>query len=459
MKHLLILIAAILLLGILFAVIFALSNDVPAGAASGTQPAPSPTAQGRAVLLPSRDNQSRNNSGSIAACSFVVVRDCNGNETVVQFGALPTLTPQPTSSPTPTAPPTNTPRPSATAVQPSATPFPTNTPFATPTQDSAVIQCVTAQPSLRVRSGPGTTFDVLGTLPTGATVTVTGTAGGWSQIDWQGRQAWVASAYLAACRTATGWHTTIPGIDYTDLETSLNILKANGHTVAVKAVDDLRSALMARDRGGYAVFRTVSAGDSPDQTLEPAVAALARYNSQRTFLPPPSAGIWIEPDNETGLIRNVEWADVYLSEIIRLYSEAGYTVVFGTEGPGWWDEGQVRALDQTWAAARQYHACLGYHAYGVTKDAPVSTSGIWLGYRHRLIHRWLIDAGYGDIPICGTEIGTGQGDEPFSVEDFLAYNAAVQGDTYLLFTAWWTAGQWKTTTTNGHMAAAANALQ
>jgi len=41
----------------------------------------------------------------------------------------------------------------------------------------------------------------------------------------------------------------------------------------------------------------------------------------------------------------------------------------------------------------------------------VADSDIWRGYRHRLIYAWLVEAGYPDIPLCGTEIGSGTGYE------------------------------------------------
>jgi len=51
---------------------------------------------------------------------------------------------------------------------------------------SGVAHRVTARSGLRLRSGPGTDFDVIGGLPFGATVRVLARRGGWAKIDRNG---------------------------------------------------------------------------------------------------------------------------------------------------------------------------------------------------------------------------------------------------------------------------------
>lgn len=58
---------------------------------------------------------------------------------------------------------------------------------------------VTANGGLNVRSGPGSTYRVLGTVGTGAKVDSTGAAqNGWIPITYQGQQGWVSQQYLKA---------------------------------------------------------------------------------------------------------------------------------------------------------------------------------------------------------------------------------------------------------------------
>lgn len=50
--------------------------------------------------------------------------------------------------------------------------------------------------SLRVRSGAGTSFDVIGNLKRGDTVTILNEEGEWLQIDFNGHNGWVHSSYI-----------------------------------------------------------------------------------------------------------------------------------------------------------------------------------------------------------------------------------------------------------------------
>lgn len=62
---------------------------------------------------------------------------------------------------------------------------------------SGATHTVTAKSGLNVRSGAGTGYSILGTLPYGTSVTVTGTSGGWSAIQYSGRTGYVSSNYLS----------------------------------------------------------------------------------------------------------------------------------------------------------------------------------------------------------------------------------------------------------------------
>jgi len=399
----------------------------------------------------------------------------------------PSLTPShtPTSTPQPTAPPTNTPRPTAT-LAPSTTPTPEQTILPTlppstpqPPDEAVCYGTVAVDTTLNIRRSP-VDGEVVAMLRPGERVRI-------AQVDYLGHDEWVylyaangregwSAAYWRGqefirydisdgCldvrfpEHAVGWHSVINGPDHNDMLASFDVLQHKGYRVAVKAVDDARVAGWAVERGGIGVWRTIRIGDCADTSLDPKVAAQLRLIGQGPYLPPVEAGIWIEPDNECPpYFEDLAWLDAYTAELIRLFSERGYKVVFGTQGPGYWERAQVLALERTWATARQYHACLGYHAYAVLPGRRVADSSIWLGYRHRLISGWMAEAGYPDIPLCATEVGSGMGYQPSLPGDFRDWNVAVRGEANLMFSAWWTAGDWANASVDGQMASMARGL-
>ena len=419
-----------------------------------------------------------------ASIARVVVEYADGSTAVfvpastVPPTATPSQTPAATNTPTPTAPPTNTPRPTATPVFDTPTPEHTAQPTATP-DERACFGTVQVDTSLNVRAAP-VDGAVVATLRPGERVRIErveyvghdewvylhtrDSRQGWSAAYWR-MQEFIAYDITQACldvrfpEHAIGWHHVNVNPAHNDMLASFDVLQHRGYDVAVKAVDDARVAGWAVERGGFGVWRTIRAGDCADTTLDPRVAAQLRLVGQGPYLPPVEAGIWIEPDNECPrYFDDLAWLDAYTAELIRLFSERGYKVVFGTQGPGWWEREQVLALDDTWATARRYHACLGYHAYSTFPGVRVADSDIWRGYRHRLIYAWLVEASYPDIPLCGTEIGSGTGYEEPMPGDFRDWNVAVQGEANLMFSAWWTAGKWANASVDGQMASMARLL-
>ena len=55
----------------------------------------------------------------------------------------------------------------------------------------------TAETSLNVRSGPGTEYEVVGTIPDGGTVDVRGCTGGWCRVSFSGGSGYASRNYLA----------------------------------------------------------------------------------------------------------------------------------------------------------------------------------------------------------------------------------------------------------------------
>ena len=119
---------------------------------------------------------------------------------LVSCGEAPTPTPQPTSTP---EPPTETPIPepptsTATPVPPTPTSEPTATPEP-PTPTLVAEGVVNAEPSLNLRAGASTSFDVLASMPTGTKVTMLerNADSTWVKVKSEEfGEGWVAAEYL-----------------------------------------------------------------------------------------------------------------------------------------------------------------------------------------------------------------------------------------------------------------------
>ena len=97
----------------------------------------------------------------------------------------PTETPTPTPTPTPTETPTPTP-----------TEEPTPTPA--PSEETAAF----TTDAVNVRAGASTDTEIVGKLPAGSKVTVTGAEGDWSIVDYEGQKAYIKSEYLSEQKTS-----------------------------------------------------------------------------------------------------------------------------------------------------------------------------------------------------------------------------------------------------------------
>lgn len=126
---------------------------------------------------------------------------------------LPTFTPTPAELATPEVAPTNTPteepRATPTPPEPPATPTPEATPTpaeptATPTPETAT--AVIDNPTLNVRSGPGTNYSIIGRASNGQSYEVTGknASGSWYQINFNGQTGWVSGDFVIIQGNAGG---------------------------------------------------------------------------------------------------------------------------------------------------------------------------------------------------------------------------------------------------------------
>lgn len=63
------------------------------------------------------------------------------------------------------------------------------------TTATAEVKSVTAA-TLNVRSGPGTSYDVVGTAPQGSSWALVGTSGSWRKVSYAGAARWMHGSYL-----------------------------------------------------------------------------------------------------------------------------------------------------------------------------------------------------------------------------------------------------------------------
>jgi uncharacterized protein YraI len=62
---------------------------------------------------------------------------------------------------------------------------------------AGIASAATVTNDLNLRSGPGTGYGVVGTMPAGAYVDVIGCGGSWCRVNWQGVVGYASASYLA----------------------------------------------------------------------------------------------------------------------------------------------------------------------------------------------------------------------------------------------------------------------
>lgn len=139
-------------------------------------------------------------------CALVLIATAlAGCGSPAQVAQAPTVPAVPTRTPRPTFTATSAP-PTATRLVPTSTVQPTNTAAPTAAPPTATLTAVPQKPALtasglvNVRSGPGTNYTRLGQLEDGQQLEITGTNpdGDWWQIQFNGKDAWVAASMVTA---------------------------------------------------------------------------------------------------------------------------------------------------------------------------------------------------------------------------------------------------------------------
>jgi len=70
-----------------------------------------------------------------------------------------------------------------------------------------IAAAATVTNDLNLRSGPGTGYRVIGTMPAGAYVDVIGCDGSWCRVNWQGSVGYASASYLGGGR---GYYSAAP---------------------------------------------------------------------------------------------------------------------------------------------------------------------------------------------------------------------------------------------------------
>ena len=87
----------------------------------------------------------------------------------------------------------------------------TSTPAPAPSAPTVSYRRTTA--NLNMRSGVGTSYGILTTIPGGTTVPVSGTSGGWYQVSYNGKTGWASGSYLQAVTSYSEKIINIPYIN------------------------------------------------------------------------------------------------------------------------------------------------------------------------------------------------------------------------------------------------------
>jgi len=321
----------------------------------------------------------------------------------------PTLQPSVTLqfTPSPTYTPVHTPTPQIASQTPTEayTPTPEMTPPPTPTGATAVPKVceLKTNRTINKRSGPGTTYVVVGSQAAGTNVRpIAFQVGGqylWAQLDLR---TWLVVRDIAApgtwwvdtvdgegvCEDVPGWpegleppgaivripalaiHET-QGIDRADLGKFMEVLRAAGVPFGVKSVSDPSTCLVVLAAGGLCVYREWTIGDCPNIYADPEEEAYrwmialwgAAHNLRPTFL---------EISNECQLdpMDLTRFWNPFIIEAVRLGKQWEYPpLVIPTWGPGNpTQEWHLDLIAPALTALRDSGGALGLHNYAIDEN-------------------------------------------------------------------------------------------
>ena len=119
---------------------------------------------------------------------------------------------------------------------------------------AAAVSTATTTETLNVRSGPGTTYRVVGVLPQGSKVTTLSVSEGWTRIEYRDASAYVSSRYLTQPTTPVVTIPTVAPGSVRATTTAVNVRKGAGATFALRTVlaEGSRVTMTGRSEGSYA---------------------------------------------------------------------------------------------------------------------------------------------------------------------------------------------------------------
>jgi delta-lactam-biosynthetic de-N-acetylase len=143
-------------------------------------------------------------SGTQDQAAARVERTASGTVSAVESEAavLPAITDKKAKSESASPASAETPTPAATETPtPTPTETPTPTPTPTPTEAPPAEVTMFTTDGVNVRAGASTDTEILGKMLAGSAVTVTGTEGDWTIIDYNGQKAYIKSEFLDEIKT------------------------------------------------------------------------------------------------------------------------------------------------------------------------------------------------------------------------------------------------------------------
>jgi uncharacterized protein YraI len=119
---------------------------------------------------------------------------------------------------------------------------------------AAAVSTATTTEALNVRSRPGTTYPVVGTLKQGQKVTTLSTSKGWTKIEYRDKTAYVSSRYLRQATTPVVTTPTVAPGSVRSTTTAVNVRRGAAVTFSVRTVltKGTRATMTGRTGGSYA---------------------------------------------------------------------------------------------------------------------------------------------------------------------------------------------------------------
>ncbi len=145
----------------------------------------------------------------------------------------------------------------------------TTTPAVQFTEDGAGTYTVTAS-LLNVRSGPGTGYSIVTTIPNGAVITVTATGGDWAAITYDSFEGYCSLQYLALCEDISTPETTTTVTETTtaEIETTETTTTSVSETETETETTEITTETTAYEETTETETETTTVTDVTDTTAE-----------------------------------------------------------------------------------------------------------------------------------------------------------------------------------------------